>query len=74
MSQLLDTLERQRGLPVLVGVALVILNLVVRCIGFALVPPGSDVGFLALLFTDGNLLLHLGVVVGLLGVLLGEVL
>jgi hypothetical protein len=74
MSQFLDRLEKVRGVPVLVGVALVLLNFVVRSIAFALVPDGQDVGFLLFLVMDGNLLLHLGVIVGLLGVLIGDIL
>jgi membrane protein DedA with SNARE-associated domain len=74
MSQFLDNLERVRGMPVLIGVVLVLLNFVVRCVIFALVPDTSSRGFLLFLFTDGNLLLHLGVIVGLLGVLIGDIL
>lgn len=74
MSQLLDRLEKVRGLPVLIGVVLVLLNLVVRCVAFGLTSGTEEVGFLLFLFTDGNLLLHLGVVVGLLGVLIGDIL
>ena len=74
MSHWLDRLERVRGLPVLVGVALVLLNFVVRCLVYAVASGSSDGGFLLFLFTDGNLLLHLGVVVGLLGVLIGDIL
>lgn len=74
MSQLLDRLERVRGLPVLIGVVLVLLNLVVRCVAFGLTSGTEEVGFLLFLFTDGNLFLHLGVVVGLLGVLIGDIL
>jgi hypothetical protein len=55
------------------GVALVILNFVVQCVVYPIVPDGKP-GFLLYLFTDGNLLLHLGVIVGLLGVLLGDIL
>jgi hypothetical protein len=69
----LDRLERTRGLPVLIGVALVILNFVVQCLVYPIVPDAKP-GFLLYLFTDGNLLLHLGVIVGLLGVLLGDIL
>jgi hypothetical protein len=60
MQRLADFLERVKGLPVLVGILLVILNFIVQYI------PG--LAFLG----DGNLLLHLGVVVGLLGTLLAE--
>lgn len=74
MSQWLDRLERVRGLPVLIGVALVLLNFVVRCVLYALTSGSDDVGLLLFLFTDGNLLLHLGVIVGLLGVLIGDIL
>jgi hypothetical protein len=74
MSHLLDRLEKVRGLPVLIGVVLVLLNFVVRCVAFGLTSGTQDVGFLLFLFTDGNLLLHLGVVVGLLGVLIGDIL
>lgn len=74
MSNWLDRLERVRGLPVLIGVALVLLNFVVRCVLYALTSGSSEGGFLLFLFTDGNLLLHLGVVVGLLGVLIGDIL
>ena len=74
MRHWLDRLERVRGLPVLIGVALVLVNLVVRCLVYALMSGSSEGGFLLFLFTDGNLLLHLGVVVGLLGVLIGDIL
>ena len=62
MQKLADFLERMKGLPILIGILLVILNFVLQHI------PG-----LAFL-DDSNLLLHLGVVVGLLGVLLAEAL
>lgn len=74
MSQFLDRLEKVRGLPVLIGVALVVLNFVVRSVAYGLVADPQEVGFLLFLFTDGNLLLHLGVILGLLGILLGDVL
>jgi hypothetical protein len=60
LTNLLDFLENMKGLPLLIGILLVILNFIVQYI------PG-----LASL-SDSNLLLHLGVVVGLLGVLLAE--
>jgi hypothetical protein len=62
LTNLLDFLENMKGLPLLIGILLVILNFIVQYI------PG-----LASL-SDSNLLLHLGVVVGLLGVLLAEAL
>jgi hypothetical protein len=74
MSQWLDRLERVKGLPVLFGVALVLLNFVVRCVLYAFASSAGESGFLLFLFTDGNLLLHLGIVVGLLGVLIGDIL
>jgi hypothetical protein len=74
MSQLLDKLEQARGLPVLIGVALVVLNFAVQCAVYALGLRTGEPGFLLFLFTDGNLLLHLGVIVGLLGVLIGDIL
>ena len=51
-----------KGLPLLIGILLVILNFIVQYI-----PGLASLG-------DSNLLLHLGVVVGLLGVLLAEAL
>jgi hypothetical protein len=74
MSQLLDMLARLRGLPVLIGVGLVLLNFVVRCVAYPLVSGSLEPGFLLFLFTEANLLLHLGVIVGLLGVLIGDIL
>ena len=74
MSHWLDRLERVRGLPVLVGVMLVVLNFVIRCVLHAVTPDSTEIGFFLFLFTDGNFLLHLGVIFGLLGVLIGDVL
>ena len=74
MEQLLDKLARLRGLPVLIGVALVVLNFVVQLVAYALGAGSQEPGFLLFVFTDGNLLLHLGVIVGLLGVLIGDIL
>lgn len=74
MSHFLDRLERVRGLPVLIGVALVLLNFVVRCVVFSLPSGTQEAGFLLFLLSDGNLLLHVGVVIGLLGVLIGDIL
>jgi hypothetical protein len=66
LKRISDFLARMPGLPVLIGVLLVILNFVLRLL------PGSwpVVGWLA----RTDLLLHLGVVVGLIGVLLGDAL
>ena len=74
MSEWLDRLERVKGLPVLIGCVLVLLNFVVRCLVYALASGSGEGGFFLFLVTDGNLLLHLGVVVGLLGVLIGDIL
>ncbi len=74
MTRFLDRLAAVRGVPVLIGVALVLLNFIVRCVIYALVPEGSQSNFLLFLLGDGNLLLHLGVIIGLLGVLIGDVL
>jgi hypothetical protein len=60
MQKIADFLERVKGLPILIGILLVILNFIVQYI--------PSLAFLG----DSNLLLHLGVVVGLLGVLLAE--
>jgi hypothetical protein len=60
MQKLADFLEKVKGLPILIGILLVILNFIVQYI-----PSLVLVG-------DSNLLLHLGVAVGLLGVLLAE--
>ena len=74
MTRLLDKLAVVRGLPVLTGVALALLNFVVQLVLYILVPEGQSHNILLFLFTDGNLLLHLGVIVGLLGVLIGDIL
>ncbi len=74
MSQFLDRLERVRGVPVLAGAALVILNFVVRVVAYLLVSDTQQGSVLLFVFTDGNLLLHLGVLVGLVGVLIGDIL
>lgn len=60
-----DYLAHRKGLPVMVGVALVLLNFMV-----AFLPAWPILGWLA----DTDLLLHLGAVIGLLGVLLGDAL
>ena len=66
LKRISDFLARLPGLPVLVGVVLVVLNFVARLL------PGTwpVVGWLV----QTDLLLHLGVVVGLIGVLLGDAL
>jgi hypothetical protein len=60
-----DFLARVPGLPVLLAVGLVVLNLVLQFL-----PDWPVVGWLA----QTDLLLHVALIVGFLGVLLGEVL
>ncbi len=60
MEALLSFLEKRRGLPTVIGVLLIVLNFIVQFV------PG--LGFL----TASNLLLHLGLVLGLGGALLAE--
>jgi len=60
-----DYLANRKGLPVLIGVVLIALNLVATFL-----PPWPVVGWLA----ETDLLLHVGVSVGLIGVLLGDAL
>ena len=68
LSRLLDGISdyvsTHRGVPVLMGVLLVVLNYLLVII------PGVQLGFVE----TTNLFLHLGVIVGLLGVLLGDAL
>jgi hypothetical protein len=59
-----DYVAAHRGVPVLIGVLLVVLNFVL------LIIPDVQLGFVE----TTNLLLHLGVIIGLLGVLLGDAL
>ena len=60
-----DFLAQRKGLPVLIGVGLVLLNLV-----FTFLPSWPAVAWLA----ETDLLLQLGVIFGLLGILLGDAL
>ena len=59
-----DYVSAHRGAPVLIGVLLVVLNYILQII------PGVQLGFVE----STNLLLHLGIVIGLIGVLLGDAL
>ena len=64
-----DWLSRNKGLPVFVGVGLVLINL-----ALSLFPSLLEAsGWLAWLART-DLLLHLGVVLGLLGILMGDAL
>ncbi|MGD1992550.1 MAG: hypothetical protein PVI59_05085 [Anaerolineae bacterium] len=56
-----ELLARYPGLPVLIGLGLIVLNFVVQ-----LLPSWPVVGWMA----QVNLLLHLGLIVGLIGLLL----
>ena len=60
-----DYLARRKGLPVLIGVVLICLNLVVTFL-----PPWPAVGW----FAETDVLLHVGAIVALISVLLGDAL
>jgi hypothetical protein len=61
MKRLSDFLARQPGLPVLVGLILILLNFVLRVL-----PAWPILGWM----TEVDLLLHLGLVISLIGLLL----
>ena len=69
ISDLLDVmsnfLARRKGFPVLLGAGLVLINLV-----FNILPAWPVIGWLA----QTDLLLHLGIVIGLIGILMGDAL
>ena len=65
LKKLSEFLANHRGLPVLLGVLLVVVNFILQ-----LLPPWVVIGWLA----DVNLLLHLGIIVGFLGILIGDAL
>jgi hypothetical protein len=65
IQRISEFLAKYKGLPVLVGAGLVLLNFLLR-----LVPPFPVVGWLA----EYDLFLHLGIVVGLIGILVGDAL
>ena len=65
LQRISNFLASMPGLPVLVAISLVILNLVLQFL-----PAWPVVGWLA----QTNLLLHIGLIVGFLGVLLGDIL
>jgi len=65
LMHLSSFLARVPGLPILAAIGLVVLNFVLRCL-----PDWPVVGWLARV----DLLLHLGLVVGFLGILLGDAL
>jgi len=59
-----DYISGHRGVPILLGAVLVVLNYVL------LIIPGVQLGFVE----TTNLFLHIGVIVGLVGVVLGDAL
>ncbi len=65
LRSLSDFLAHSPGLPVLVAVGLILLNFL-----FQLLPDQAVVGWLA----QTHLCLHLGLVLGFLGILLGDAL
>jgi hypothetical protein len=65
IDRISEYLAHNKAMPVFLGVLLVILNYVLQF--FVRVPV---VGFIG----NTNLLLHLGVIVGLIGILLGDAL
>lgn len=64
LDRVSDYIATHRGLPILLAAGLVVLNYILRMI------PETQLGFVE----STDLLLHLAVIVGLLGVLLGEAL
>jgi hypothetical protein len=68
MDRLLDRLATARGIPTMLAVVLVALNLLLQILF------GSMESFPLPILTRGNLLLHLGLIIGLLGIILTETL
>lgn len=64
LDRISDYIAAHRGMPVILALGLVVLNYLLRVI------PGEQLGFVE----STDLLLHLGVLIGLLGMLLGEAL
>lgn len=65
LKRVADFLALRKGLPVLIGVGLMIISLIIN-----LLPPWPVVGWLA----ETDLLLHLGAILGVFGILLGDAL
>jgi len=65
LKRLSDFLARMPGLPIIIAIGLVVLNFVLQ-----LLPAWPVIGWLA----HTHLLLHLGLVLGFLGMLLSEAL
>jgi hypothetical protein len=59
-----DYIATHRGMPIFVAIGLVALNFVFRLI------PGVQLGFIE----SSDVFLHLGIIVGLVGILLGDAL
>jgi hypothetical protein len=64
LDRVSDYIAAHRGAPIVLALGLVVLNYVLRAI------PGEQLGFVE----STDLLLHLAVLIGLLGVLLGDAL
>ncbi len=64
LDRISDYVAAHRGVPILLALGLVVLNYILRVI------PGEQLGFVE----GTDLLLHLAVLIGLLGVLLGDAL
>ena len=69
VDQLADFVAHNKGVPVFLGVGMALLSLILGLFP-ALQEANGFVGWL----TRSDLLLHLGVIVGLLGILLGDAL
>jgi hypothetical protein len=69
LDVLSDFLAHRKGLPVLVGVGLALASMVLACLP-SLTEAASFWGWVA----RSHVLLHVGVIVGLLGILVGDAL
>ena len=69
IKALSDFIAYHKGLPVFVGVGLVFVSLILSCFPAL----ANDVGFLGWLVRS-RLLLHLGVIIGFVGLLVGDAL
>jgi hypothetical protein len=69
LDALSDFLAHRKGLPVLVGVGLALASLVLACVP-SLTSVAGFWGWVA----RSHVLLHVGVIVGLLGILVGDAL
>ncbi len=65
LKKVSEFLAQRKGLPVMVGVVFVIVSMFIN-----LLPPWPVIGWLA----QTGLLLHLGVIIGLIGILIGDAL